>query len=252
MTMGFSIAAALSLAVATSRSHPQATSSGAELDARRIRTGRFEYRMMKQDKRVAGFTITIQKQGDGRFRFTGEASGFNQRWVSIATASFEPISASLRLERAENQTYAMSLQYDGGHVIGTATTENPTAGSGRPESEQTPIDATVPAGTIDQRIDWAAVLSSRLETGREFRFTVYDPGTGVSQVFARVGVTARTRVPAGTFETTRVVYRIEKSKGTESYEILATRELPRLMVREEFPNGMVTELETVGPVEGGK
>jgi hypothetical protein len=49
-------------------------------------------------------------------------------------------------------------------------------------------------------------------------------------------------VPAGTFETIRAVYRIEKLKETETYEVLASKETPRFMVREDFSNGMSTEL----------
>jgi len=38
------------------------------------------------------------------------------------------------------------------------------------------------------------------------------------------------------------VYRIEKSKGTETYEVLASKETPRFIVREDFSTGMSTEL----------
>jgi hypothetical protein len=41
---------------------------------------------------------------------------------------------------------------------------------------------------------------------------------------------------------TRVIYRSEKAGGTEQYQVLARRDHPRIMVREEFPNGTVDEL----------
>jgi hypothetical protein len=49
-------------------------------------------------------------------------------------------------------------------------------------------------------------------------------------------------VPAGTYETIRAVYRIEKSKGPESYEVLASKETPRFLVREDFSRGISTKL----------
>ena len=90
--------------------------------------------------------------------------------------------------------------------------------------------------------DWAAMLASRLEVGQKLDFTVYDPATGVSKVAGEIGKAEQIRVPAGTFETIRAVYRIEKLKETETYEVLASKETPGFMVREDFSNGMSTEL----------
>jgi hypothetical protein len=86
------------------------------------------------------------------------------------------------------------------------------------------------------------MLASRLEVGQKLDFTVYDPATGVSKVAGEVSKAEQIRVPAGTFETIRAVYRIEKLKETETYEVLASKETPRFMVREDFSNGMSTEL----------
>ncbi len=96
-------------------------------------------------------------------------------------------------------------------------------------------------GTVDQRIDWAAVLSSELEIGQPFAFAVYDPATGVSEVAGEIGKDERISVPAGTFETIRVVYRIKKANGTETYEVWASKEMPRFGVREDFPDGTSSE-----------
>jgi hypothetical protein len=76
-------------------------------------------------------------------------------------------------------------------------------------------------------------------------FTVYDPGTGVSEVAGEVTKAEQIRVPAGTYETIRAVYRIKKSKGTEFYEVLASKEKPRFMVREDFSSGLSTELVAI-------
>jgi hypothetical protein len=57
----------------------------------------------------------------------------------------------------------------------------------------------------------------------------------------------RVHVPTGTFDAYRITYRIEKSTGAEEYQVLVTRDRPRTMVREEFPNGIVTDLTEAGP-----
>ena len=202
-------------------------------DATRLRTGRFDYRMMKANTEIAKFIVTVEKAADGNFRFTGEAAGFDQKWESIATPTFHPVSALLRMQLRDGKTYSMNLKYDDGHVTG----------SEQKESEPTnKIDSHVPPGTIDQRIDWAAAMSSGLKVGDKFNFTVFDPATGVSQVTGEATRDEKTIVPAGTFDTLRIRYQIEKSKGTERYEVLATKALPRMMVREDFPNGTSSEL----------
>src|SRR5215475_12364866 len=58
-------------------------------DATRLRTGHFDYRMTKAGKEIAKFTVNVEKMADGNFRFTGEATGFNQKWESIATPMFQ-------------------------------------------------------------------------------------------------------------------------------------------------------------------
>ena len=217
----------------------RSSAAAAPFDAGRLRTGKFVYRIRKGDREVARFTIGVARLKDGNVRFSGEATGFEQVWESIATRYFEPISASLRLRRSNGETFSMILAYARGRVKGVSATSD---GKSRSAPVEKPVDAALPEGTVDQRIDWAAALSAPLETGSTFRFSVYDPGTGVSPVSASVGRAERVTVPAGTYETTRVVYRIEKAKGAESYEVLASRETPRLMVREDFPDGTVTEL----------
>ena len=49
-------------------------------------------------------------------------------------------------------------------------------------------------------------------------------------------------MPAGTFSGVRVIYRIEKAGGPEIYQVLTNAKGPRMMLKEEFPNGAVTEL----------
>ena len=136
----------------------------------------------------------------------------------------------------------MSLLYGRDRVTGSAGTTADNMTNEAKLAEMKPVSAAVPTGTVDQRIDWAAMLASRLEVGQKLDFTVYDPATGVSKVVGEIGKAEQIRVPAGTFETIRAVYRIEKLKETETYEVLASKEMPRFMIREDFSSVMSTEL----------
>jgi hypothetical protein len=65
---------------------------------------------------------------------------------------------------------------------------------------------------VDQRIDWAAAISRDLVPGSGFAFHVFDRGTGSAEV----------------------------------YQVLTNREGLRMLLKEEFPDGAVTELLKVG------
>lgn len=205
-------------------------------DATRLRTGRFDYRVMKAGNEIAKFTVTVEKAADGNFRFTGEAVGFNEKWESIATPLVRPVSAMLQMELRNGKMYAMNLKYNHGRVTGTEQKES---------SSTNEIDHEVPPLTVDQRIDWAAAMSSGLDVGYKFKFTVFDPPTGVSLVKGEVASDEKITVPAGSFDTVRIIYQIEKSKGTERYEVFATKDPPCMMVREDFPNGTSSELVSI-------
>lgn len=235
---------------------PSASATDSKFDAGRLRTGRFTYRNLRDGKEVSKFTLTIRKLADGTFRFTGEASDISQRWESVATAAFAPISAALHMELADHRLYNMRLNYAGKRVTGseTITAAHEPKDSEKPQStpREKAIDASVTDGTIDQRIDWAAMLASPLLSGQKFDFKVFDPTTGSSPVTAEVTEAKKIQVPAGTYESVRAVYRVKKTKDTETYKIWATRDLPRLMVREDFPNGMATELIEVAEPDASK
>jgi hypothetical protein len=40
----------------------------------------------------------------------------------------------------------------------------------------------------------------------------------------------------------RVSYRIGKRSGPETYEVFVTKQTPRFLVKEKFPNGSIVEL----------
>ncbi|HXT24956.1 MAG TPA: hypothetical protein VN749_09040 [Candidatus Eisenbacteria bacterium] len=241
------VAAPLLMTGLTSRISSSAKAAApAKPDAHRLRTGHFTYRTMEHGKDVGKGQITIRQVADsgnyefsGQFDFVEEFKDYpRQRWNSIATAELEPISATLTLDQAAGAAPVFDLKYGSGRVTGFFVGRKKNSDTKAGQS----IDAALPANTFDQRIDWAAVLGSPLEVAQRFEFNVYDPGTGVSGVTVEVGYLERIQVPGGSFDAYRVVYRIKKRGKTEQYVVFASRELPRVMVREEFPNGSVDEL----------
>lgn len=207
-------------------------------DARRLRTGRFLYRTLVAGREAGSSNISVRAGDSGTFVFSNQVSGeFSQRWEAMAAADFAPVSAKLTFGEGESARPAFELAYRGGRVQGFAS-ERGSGGTGK----RLEIDAEVLPDTVDQRIDWAAAMSEELLPGHAFEFHVFDPYTGMSHVRGRVEGLETVRVPAGTFPAVRVVYRIEKAGGTETYQVLANAEGPRTMLKEEFPNGAVTEL----------
>jgi len=205
--------------------------SGQTFDAARLRTGRFVYRTVANGKDAGGSEITISR--DGNFRFTNHVTGqFVQDWEATTTAAFAPIAAKLTF--GEDRKPSFELVYRDRRVAGAAWS--------RQTAMKRDVQASIVPDTVDQRIDWAAVMSAELTGGREFRFHVYDPGAGNSLVTAVVSGPETVEVPAGKFTAMRVVYRIDKAGGSEVYLLLTNREGPRMLLKEEFPNGAVTEL----------
>ena len=203
-------------------------------NAGHLKTGRFLYRTIIHGKDAGNSEISIHKSQDsGNFMYANRVNGtFSQQWEAIATPTFTPISARLTFGEGEKLRKEFELKYQDWRVTGWS-------------SGKANIDIQVSPDTVDQRIDWAAVMAQDLVPGREFEFHVFDPGTGVSRVTGHIAGSETVSVPAGTFEAVRIVYRIEKARGTEVYQILTNRDGPRMALKEEFPNGAVSELVQV-------
>lgn len=238
------IALALVGAVRASVEEARPVGSGSRADARRLRTGSFVYRDWNRGKETGRARLGIQRvAGSETYRFSAEITGeFGQCWESVATRLFEPVSAKLSFGQSPCETPTFDIAYREGRVSGFVVSRN----TGSPPTRR-PVDAAVPNDIVDQRIDWAYVLAADLEKEKNFEFRVYDPGTGISRAAARVEGPERIQVPAGSFDAYRIVYRIAKTRGIETYQVLATKGANRMMVREKFSNGVVTDLvEAIG------
>jgi hypothetical protein len=146
------------------------------------------------------------------------------------------VSAKVSFGQGNAARTAFELSYQDNRVTGFVIPQNES-------SKRREVVEAITDDTVDQRIDWAAVMALKeYIKGQKFKFRVYDPGTGNSLVKGRIGETQTISVPAGSFETVRVSYRIDKGGHPETYEVFVTKETPRFMVKEKFPNGSMIEL----------
>ena len=219
-----------------------AAADGYYLDANRLKLGHFTYRTLIGGKDAGEDELTIQRNPvSGIFEFAAEIKGtFAQQWSATATAQFKPMAAKLVFGTDDARRTAFEFIYKDGRAIGTATPRTQVT-----PSKAAPFDSPVPADTVDQRIDWASVMSLDLKAGGRFEYHVFDPGTGVSRIIANISGPETIQVPAGTYQAMRIVYRIEKANGTEVYQVLTNVAGPRMLLREEFQNGAVTDLVSI-------
>jgi hypothetical protein len=222
----------LALAIASGRD------ARPELDAGRLRTGSFSFRTLADGKEVGRSQIEIRRSADsGNYFLSNLVIGsFSQSWEAVASPTFAPVSAKLSFGQGSAAPTVFGLSYEGNRVTGFITPQ-------KEPSERREVNETISDDTVDQRIDWAAVMALKeyIEE-REFQFRVYDPGLGNSIVRVRIGKSETIAVLAGSFETVHISYRIDKRSGAETYEVFVTKQAPRFLVKEKFPNGSVVEL----------
>jgi len=218
-----------------------------DFDATRLRTGSYSFRTLVDDKEAGRSRIQIKKSAQsGNYVFSNVVIGrFSQSWEAVISPTFTPVLAKLRFGQASSARSVFELAYQTSRVTGFMIAQ-------KEPFKRREVDEAIADDTVDQRIDWAAVMAFKeYFEGHEFKFHVYDPGTGNSLVRVRIGKSEKTAVPAGSFETVRISYRIDKRSGAETYEVFVTKQAPRFLVKEKFPNGAVTELvELTGPTSG--
>ena len=58
----------------------------------------------------------------------------------------------------------------------------------------------------------------------------------------QVGQIETITVPAGSYRAYRIIYQMQKAGKSEHYEMLASVDSRHVMLREQFPNGVISEL----------
>ncbi|PYK54753.1 MAG: hypothetical protein DME48_06960 [Verrucomicrobia bacterium] len=208
------------------------------LDAARLLTGSFSFRTLVNGAEVGRSRIQIRRSAElGNYVFSNLVNGsFSQSWEAVTSPLFAPVSARLSFGQGSAARIAFELSYHDDRVTGFVIPR-------KEPSNRREVDEAIADDTVDQRIDWAAVMARKeYVEGQDFRFHVYDPEAGNSLVTVQIGKSETTEVPAGSFETVRVSYQIDKRGHTETYEVFITKKPPRFLVKEKFPNSSVTEL----------
>jgi hypothetical protein len=216
-----------------------------DFDARRLQAGTFHYRESQVGRPDGESVIRVQQLMDGNtYAFSNIVDGpSSQHWRATISTDFTPLSAELTFGDGPTAHKAFQLSYQAARVTGFAATKREGSGS-----VDRGVDDIVAPDTVDQRIDWAAVMSrNRYTPQQQFLFHVYDPKGGNSQVVATVMGLQTIHVAAGTFQVVRIVYRISKATGTEAFEVFVNESVPRFLVKEVFPDGLTSELLKISP-----
>jgi hypothetical protein len=204
-------------------------------DAALLRQGRFVYHTTLKGESLGETAIEVRRVG-ADFVISMSAPKVAQAWKSTFAQSFAPLSASLEMQGRKG-AYSMTLRYAGAKVTG----EERESGVTRK------VDASVKGVVIDQRVDWAAIMASTAPTGGAIALHVFDPGTGSSSMLGKIGGAQSMRGAWGETAAVRLDYTICKRDHLEEYTVYATRDTPRYMLREDMPNGLVSELIRIEP-----
>jgi hypothetical protein len=125
-----------------------------DLDAGRLQTGSFSFRTLVDGKEVGRSRIQIRSSTDsGSYIFSNLVIGsFSQSWETVASPTFSPVSAKLSFGQGSAARTAFDLSYQGNRVTGFVTSQ-------KEPLKKREVDETVADDSVDQRIDWAAVMA---------------------------------------------------------------------------------------------
>jgi hypothetical protein len=215
--------------------------AGPRFDAHRLQLGTFRYSDSSHGKLIGESKIRVLRvhRLEGQeYVFSNVVEGASdQRWKAVIAPNFSPVSAELTFGGSSEQHKAFDLSYTPHHVSGVAATRNHDGFIDRRIGEEIAVD------TVDQRIDWAAVMALKsYKESETFTFHVYDPKDGNSRIVATVKGMETIHTRAGTFRVIRILYTTEKASGAQTFEVFINEQIPRFLVKEVFPWGMTSEL----------
>lgn len=214
------------------------SSAGADahptFDASRLKEGRFTYQTSLKGEPLGETVIEVRRDGE-KLRISMSAPEIAQSWDVTVAKTFTPLTASLRM-RGRNGPYSMSLRYLGATVAGEESESGVTR----------PVNASLPGVFIDQRVDWAAIMTANTVAG-SLALRVYDPSTGASAMVGKIAGVHTLHTAGKDIAALRLDYSICKRDHVEQYSVYATSDTPRYMIREDMPNGLVSELIRIDP-----
>ncbi len=214
------------------------------LDAGRLKRGQFRYSVSFQGNEVASTAISVADTEEGMVEVSEEMSGMmgSQTTTYVVSPALEPISVDQRGQSQMGEA-RVDLAYSDGQVTGTATVPQGGQQGGQPQLQQVQVDTTLAAGTVDQNMVPAVLLSAPLAEGFEVDLPAFSPSSGVGQLSASVVGSETVEVPAGSFDT----WKVEVSQSGRKLNLWVTKETPRMLVRQAFAAQPLTlELQSVG------
>ena len=162
-------------------------------------------------------------------------AGFTQRSVVVLNGDLS-MRRTDQTGSVQGQQTTTHLEYAGGRVKGTAQQPQRT---GSPST--TPVDTTVPAGTIDDNALRLLLPALPLEPGKMFNLNVFSSGEGITKVVTvKVAGVEQVAVPAGTFQ----AFRLELSGLQLPVVMHVSQEAPRKLLR-TAPTGAPLVFELV-------
>ena len=239
-TSGWTLIPLLAIAALASAADP-----APRFDATRLRTGSFTYRDSIDGKPGTLSTTTIRQLPDGSYRFTADFPAFDQSWDTVATRAMEPKATLLKMRTRDGRHYEMTLKYSGSKVSGEAVTS--ASEDERFPGSDAAVTGEIGPGTVDQRIDWATVMTTDRKPGESFEFQVYDAKTALSRVHCEVSDAGTMDTALGSVRALKLQYTVYKASGTEVYTVYTNAEGPRVMLREDLPGKLVTTLVKAEP-----
>lgn len=237
-TLGLSLALA-ACAPAAPAAPAAAAQDAPRFEAKRLAEGSHRYRVSVGGNRVGTVTTMLERKArDGRpalrasSRFETSEGETQDVEVWFDAESFLPIETRGTAVRG-GITVRIALEYGGGRVHGAIELEGPDTAEIRTGAVH-PVDAILPAGTLDQNQLRYALLGATLEVGRTLEIPIFDVTSAELETLALRGAGFETvDVPAGDFRALRV----EMTGGNVPMTWYVTTEPPRRIVRQDFEAG---------------
>ena len=234
-SLRLAVLVAATLSFARAIADTPATPPHVVFDATRLREGVFKYELRRNGEVLGTTTIEVRRERADEFLILMDAREISQRWSARIGRRFNPLAAKLEMFTGV-KLYRMSLLYSDTQVSGTEIKPGPKG------PLTTKVKATIQRQVVDQRVDWAAMMAAEFGKAKSVEFDVYDPGTGFSRL-----VGTKTDVPPidgvlGKQPAIRFDYTIHKKDHAEAYSVYGTQFEPRVMLREDMPNGLVALL----------
>jgi hypothetical protein len=229
------VLAAATLSIAPAFADTPSTTTRVVFDATRLREGVFKYELRRNGELLGTSTIEVRRETADEFLILMDAREIAQRWSARIGRRFNPLAAKLEMFTGA-KTYRMSLLYSDTQVSGTEIKQGPKG------PLTTKVKATIQLQVDDQREDLAAMMAAQFGKAKSIEFDVYDPGTGFSRLVGTKADVPPIAGVLGKLPAIRFDYTIHKKDHAEVYSVYATQVEPRIMLREEMPNGLVALL----------